>query len=79
MPETVAVTSQPKEIDIPKELVGRVVTLHVKGGDLKVDIYNNLQLEKKLQNLNPGGTARLIAPEKITVVSQGDSSLLILR
>ncbi len=79
MPETVAVSTKPVEVEIAKELVGKSVLLHVKGGDLKVDVYNNLQLEKKLQYVNPGGTARLFAPEKITVVAQGDSNLLICR
>ena len=75
MPEPVAVTSQPKEIEIAKELLGKRILLTVDKKDPAVTVYDNLQCEHVVAVVHPGSTHAIITENKLVCASKADSKL----
>lgn len=77
MPETVAVTSKPVEIPLPKELARRRVLIAVEKTDARVDIVDDIESNHVLTSVYPGGTVSAFAGDKLFAVSKSDSKITI--
>jgi hypothetical protein len=77
MPDTVAVTKQPVEIPIAKELAHGRIILSVDMKDPLVTIVDDSKATHVVSEVWPGCTLALFVGDKIFAVSKSDSKLTI--